>query len=625
MNDALQLFDQMPQPHTKAFNIMIRAFIKARTPADAVVLFLRMLNTSIDPDKHTFCCILKACSHLNSLHLGKQVHGCAIKRALYCEEFVLNSLIHMYASCGDVSNARNLFDEMPERGVVTWNAMFAGYFKVGDWKQVISLFRNKLELDAEFDEVTLIIVLTACGRLGVVDLGRWIEGHIDENRMHRNQNLVTSLVDMYAKCGQVDKARNLFDEMESRDVVAWSAMISGYSQWNRCREALKLFHDMQRAAVDPNEVTMVSVLSSCAVLGATETGKWVHSYIERKHLPVTVNLGTALVEFYAKCGLIANSLETFEMMPTRNAWSWTVIIQGLASNGRGDEALRFFSLMLEENFEPNDLTFIAVLSACSHGGLVDEGRRLFHAMSHVYGIEPRIEHYGIMVDILGRFGRIHEAFDFVREMPIQPNAIIWRTLLASCKIHKNVEIGEQCLRQLMKLEPRHSGDYILLSNIYSSVGRCDDAVRLRNHMKEEGIKKTPGCSSIEVGGAMHEFFAEDSAHPLSVEIYEKVDEMMMRIKEAGYVPDVAEARIDAEEDEKEMSVSHHSEKLAIAFGLLGSIPGAAIRVSKNLRVCRDCHQATKLISKVYEREIVVRDRSRFHHFKDGFCSCNDYW
>ncbi|KAK8943833.1 Pentatricopeptide repeat-containing protein [Platanthera guangdongensis] len=492
----------------------------------------------------------------------------------------------MYVSCGDASNARNLCDEMPERGIVTWNTMFAGYFKVGDWKQVVSLFRNMLELDAKFDEVTLITVLTACGRLNILDLGRWIVGHIDENRMHRNQNLVTSLVDMYAKCGQVDKARNLFDEMESQDIVAWSAMISGYSQWNRCREALKLFHDMQRAGVDPNEVTMVSVLSSCAVLGATETGKWVHSYIGRKHLPVTVNLGTALIEFYAKCGLIVNSLQTFDMMPTRNAWSWTVIIQGLASNCRGDEAL-------------------------SHGGLVDEGRLLFHAMSHVYSIEPRIEHYGIMVDILGRFGWIHEAFDFVREMPIQPNAIIWRTLLASCKIHKNVEIGEQCLRQLVKLE-RHSGDYILLSNIYSSVGRCDDAVRLRNHMKEEGIKKTPGCSSIEVGGAMHKFFAEDSAHPLLLEIYVKVDEMMMRIKEAGYVPDVAEARIDAEEDEKEMSVAHHSEKLAIAFGLLGSIPGAAIRVSKNLRVCRDCHQATKLISKVYGREIVVRDRSRFH-------------
>ncbi|KAH0450847.1 hypothetical protein IEQ34_021539 [Dendrobium chrysotoxum] len=625
MDYALKLFDEMPQPHTEAFNIMIRAFILTRSPTSAVYLFLRMLAASINPDKHTFSCILKACSRLNSLEIGKQVHAYAAKCGLGCEEFVLNSLIHMYASCGDVGNGRNLFDRMPERGIVTWNAMFAGYFKVESWQEVVALFRDMLMLGAEFDEVTLITVLTACGRLGILDLGQWIEGYVQENGLKSNQNLVTSLVDMYAKCGQVDKARNLFDEMVLRDVVAWSAMISGYSQWNRCREALELFHDMQRAGVEPNEVTMVSVLSSCAVLGALETGKWVHSYVRKKQLKMTVNLGTALVDFYAKCGFILNALGTFAKIPQKNAWSWTVIIQGLASNGQGEEALRFFSLMLEADFQPNYLTFIAVLSACSHAGLVDEGKRFFHSMSYIYDIEPRIEHYGIMVDIFGRSGMIQEAYNFVIEMPIKPNAIIWRTLLASCKIHKNVEIGEESLKQLVKLEPRHSGDYILLSNIYASAGRLDDALTLRNQMKEKGIKKTPGCSSIEVDGVMHEFFAEDSAHPLSVEIYDKVDEMMIRIKEAGYLPDIAEARLDAEEDEKEVSVSHHSEKLAIAFGLIRSPPRAALRVSKNLRVCRDCHLATKLISKVYEREIVVRDRNRFHHFKDGSCSCNDYW
>ncbi|XP_020571962.1 pentatricopeptide repeat-containing protein At1g08070, chloroplastic-like [Phalaenopsis equestris] len=625
MDYALKLFDQNPQPHTEAFNIMIRAFILSRFPTNAVLLFLRMLASSIKPDKHTFSCILKACSRLNSVEIGKQVHAYAVKCGLACEDFVLNSLIHMYASCGDVFDARKLFDKITERGIVTWNAMFAGYFKVESWQEVVTLFHDMLALGAEFDEVTLISVLTACGRLGVLDLGQWIDVYVHENGLQSNQNLATSLVDMYAKCGQVEKARNLFNEMASRDVVAWSAMISGYSQWSQCREALKLFHDMQISGVEPNEVTMVSVLSSCAVLGALETGKWVHSYLRRKQLKMTVNLGTALVDFYAKCGFIADALETFTKMPQKNAWSWTVIIQGLASNGRGEEALKFFSFMLEADFQPNELTFMAVLSACSHAGLVDEGKRFFHSMGSIYGVEPSIEHYGIMVDMLGRSGLVQEAYDFVIEMPVKPNAVIWRTLLASCKIHKNVEIGEESLKQVVKLEPKQSGDYILLSNIYASVGRFEDAVRLRNQMKEKGIRKTPGCSSVEVDGVMHEFFAEDSAHPLWKEIYEKVDEMMMRIKEAGYVCDVAEARLDAEEEEKELSVSHHSEKLAIALGLLRSTPGAVLRVWKNLRVCRDCHVATKLISKVYGREIVVRDRNRFHHFKDGFCSCNDYW
>ena len=532
----------------------------------------------------------------------------------------------MYASCGEVGVARRVFDGMPEKGVVTWNAMFAGYFKSGDWEEVVKLFRGMLDLGVGFDEVTLISVLTACGRLGVLDLGEWIDGYIEENVMLKgNQNLMTSLVDMYVKCGRVDRARELFDEMPCHDVVAWSAMISGYNQLNMCREALELFHMMQLTNVEPNEVTMVSILSSCSVLGALETGKWVHSFIRRKRMQVTVNLGTALVDFYAKCGCIENALDAFRKMPQKNSWTWTVLIQGLASNGQGREALKFFSSMLEAKLEPNDVTFVAVLSACNHTGLVKEGRHYFESMSRDYNIEPRVEHYGCMVDILGRAGLIEEAYEFIKKMPIEPNAIIWRTLLSACKIHKNVEIGEESLKQIVLLEPRHSGDYILLSNIYASVGRWEDAVKVRNQMKEKGIKKIPGCSLMELNGMIYEFFAEDSAHPDSEKIYEKIQEIVARIKKVGYVPNVAEARLDAEEEEKEVSVSHHSEKLAIAFGLIKSPPGAAIRVSKNLRVCTDCHIATKLISKVYGREIIVRDRNRFHHFKDGSCSCNDYW
>ncbi|KAG0454984.1 hypothetical protein HPP92_024276 [Vanilla planifolia] len=626
MDYALKLFDQMHQPHTEAYNIMIRAFNRFFHSDEALNLFLCMLFTSVSANEYTYSCILKACSRLNSLAEGRQVHAYAVKCGLGLQEFVQNSLIHMYASCGDVGKARKLFDKLEERGVVAWNVMFAGYVKAGEWQEVVSLFQYMLELGAAFDEVTLISVLTACAKLGVLDLGLWIEGYIEQNGLKTSQNLVTSLVDMYAKSGKLDRARRLFDEMPSRDVVAWSAMISGYSQWNQCRQALEVFHEMQKARVDPNEVTMVSVLSACAVLGALETGKWVHSYVNRKGLMVTVNLGTALVDFYAKCGLITNALEVFEKMSHKNACSWTVIIQGLASNGQGNEALRFFSLMLEAGFTPNDLTFIAVLSACSHSGLVDKGKHFFNTMLCDYHIEPRIEHYGIMVDILGRSGLIQEAYNFVMGMPIQPNAIIWRTLLASCKIHMNVEIGEQSLKHLAKLEPKHSGDYILLSSIYSSVGRGEDATTIRNEMREKGIKKTPGCSSIAVDGAIHEFFAEDSTHPLSFEIYVKVEEMITRIKEVGYVPYFAEARVDTEEEEeKEVSVSHHSEKLAIAFGLIRLPTRAMIRITKNLRVCKDCHLATKLISKVYEREIIVRDRNRFHHFKDGCCSCNDYW
>lgn len=586
-----------------------------------------MCENSVQLDEFTFPSVLKACSRLGALREGEQMHAQIMKYfGFNSDGFVQNTLIHMYASCGELEIARNVFDEMPRRDVMTWNSILAGYAKNGRWDEVVRLFREMQELGVEFDEVTLISVLTACGRVADLELGEWIGEYVDANGLKGNVALITSLIDMYGKCGQVDTARRLFDQMDRRDVVAWSAMISGYSQVNRCREALDLFKKMQEANVEPNEVTMVSVLYSCAALGALETGKWVRFYIKKKKMKLTVILGTALIDFYAKCGSIEGSIEVFDKMPSRNVFSWTALIQGLASNGQGKKALEYFKLMREKNIDPNDVTFIGILSACSHAGLVDEGRKLFISMSNDYGIEPRIEHYGCMVDILGRAGLIQEAYEFIKNMPIQPNAVIWRTLLASCKAHKNVRIGEESLKNVIRLEPAHSGDYILLSNLYASVGRHDDALRVRNQMKEKGTNKTaPGCSLIELDGEIYEFFAEDNRHPHSKEVYNATEDMMRKIKSAGYVPNVTDARLDAEEEDKEASVSHHSEKLAIAFGLIRTSPGTTIRVSKNLRVCTDCHNATKLISKVFKREIVLRDRNRFHHFKQGSCSCNDYW
>jgi len=531
----------------------------------------------------------------------------------------------MYASCRDVSAARLLFDAVEENGVVMWNAIITAYLKNGYWMEVVEMFKGMLEVGLAFDEVTLVSVVTACGRIGDAKLGTWVAGYVDEKGLVRSRNLMTALIDMYAKCGELGKARRLFDVMQSRDVVAWSAMISGYTQADQCREALALFSEMQLAGVEPNNVTMVSVLSACAVLGALETGTWVHSYIRRKRLPLTIILGTALVDFYAKCGCIDDAVEAFESMPVKNSWTWTALIKGMATNGRGREALELFSSMRKASVEPTDVTFIGVLMACSHSCLVEEGRRHFDSMTQDYGIKPRVEHYGCIVDLLGRAGLVDEAYQFIRTMPIKPNTVIWRALLSSCVVHKNFEIGEEALKQIISLDPSHSGDYILLSNIYASVGQWKDAAMIRKEMKDRGIEKTPGCSLIELDGVVFEFFAEDSDHPQLREIYQKVEEMIDRIKMAGYIPNTADVRLEVDEYEKEVSVSHHSEKLAIAFGLMKLDPGATIRLSKNLRVCTDCHSATKLISKVYNREIVVRDRNRFHHFKDGTCSCNDYW
>lgn len=625
MDYALSVFRKIDEPDSSAYNIMIRAFTLKHSPQEAMILYKTMRENCVQPDHFTFACTLKACSRIRALKEGEQIHGHLLKSGFGRKELVWNSLIQMYANCGEIVIARKVFDGMYNRDVFAWNSMFSGYAKRERWGEIVKLFNEMRNWDDRFGEVTLIIVLTACGRLADIELGQWISEYIEANGLNRSVKLMTAVIDMYAKCGHVDKARRLFEQMDKKDVVAWSAMISGYSQARRCKEALDVFHDMQMANVEPNEVTMVSVLSCCAVLGALETGKWVHLYAKKKRLELTVTLGTALMDFYAKCGLIESAVEVFKKMPLKNVFSWTVLIQGLANNGQGKKALDFYYLMREKSIKPNDVTFIGVLSACSHVGMVDEGREFFVSMNRDFGIEPRVEHYGCLVDILGRAGLIEEAYQFIKNMPIPPNAVIWRTLLAACRAHKNVEVGEESLENLVQLEPMHSGDYILLSNIYASVDRWEDALGVRNEMREKGIKKTPGCSLIELDGEIYEFFAEDNGCPHSKEVYDATENMMRRIKSAGYVPNMADARVDAEEDDKEASVAHHSEKLAIAFSLIRTSPGTTIRISKNLRVCTDCHNATKIISEVFNREIVVRDRTRFHHFKEGSCSCNDYW
>ncbi|PIN26374.1 hypothetical protein CDL12_00886 [Handroanthus impetiginosus] len=624
---ALSIFCKLENPDSAAYNIMIRGFTKKHFPEKAILLFKQMIEHSLRPDEFTFPSVLKACSKVRALREGEQVHAYIVKiiGEFGCTEFVENSLVYMYACCNRLELARLMFDKMSEKSAIAWNSLFSGYVRCGYWQEVVGLFREMLKMGIKINEVTLISVLTACAKTGDLELGEWIHEYAVENGLMYNDNLITSLVDMYAKCGHVDNARSLFDSMSTRDVVAWSAMISAYDHSNRCKEALDLFREMQNANVEPNEVTMVSVLSSCAALGALQTGKWVHSYVKKRNLKLTINLGTTLLDFYAKCGCMDRAFKVFEEMTSKNVWTWTALIQGLASNGRGKTALEYYNLMLQENIEPNDVTFIGVLCACSHAGLVNEGQWYLHSMSRDFGIEPRVEHYGCVVDMLSRAGLIEDAYKFIKNMPIKPNEVIWRTLLASCRQYKNVEIGEEALKHVVRLAQPHSGEYILLSNLYASVGRLEDASSLRNHMKIIGIKKTPGYSYIELDGIIHEFLAEDNEHPQSQEIYETIENITERIKLAGYIPDTMQARLEAGEDGKEASISHHSEKLAIAFGLIRTSPGSTIRISKNLRICADCHNATKIISKVFGREIVIRDRSRFHHFKNGSCSCNDFW
>ncbi|TYJ12487.1 hypothetical protein E1A91_A11G354300v1 [Gossypium mustelinum] len=328
---------------------------------------------------------------------------------------------------------------------------------------------------------------------------------------------------------------------------------------------------------------------------------------------------------YARCGSIEKAIKVFDQMPERDVLSWTALIAGFAMHGYAEKAIWFFSKMVNSGLKPRDITFTSLLSACSHGGLVEKGLELFESMKRNYGIEPRLEHYGCVVDLLGRAGKLAEAEKFVLEMPVKPNVPIWGALLGACRIHRNAEIAERVGNILIPLLPEHSGYYVLLSNIYARTNRWENVETMRQMMKEKGVKKPPGYSLIEVDGKVHNFKMGDKLHPEIEMIERKWDEILRKIRLAGYTGNTSDALFDIDEEEKENALHRHSEKLAIAYGVMRTEAPAPIRMVKNLRVCEDCHTATKLISKVFGRELIVRDRNRFHHFREGSCSCMDYW
>ncbi|XP_058083708.1 pentatricopeptide repeat-containing protein At1g08070, chloroplastic-like [Magnolia sinica] len=614
---ARKLFDIIPHPNTFTWNTIIRGYANSPFPRPSIHLFCQMLASGAAPNSYTYPFVVKACAHLSALEEGEQVHGFILKCGADSDVFSVNGLIHMYATCGKIDLAHQLFDLSPDRDLVSWNSMLSGYVNCGFLCSARQLFDEMPERGI----VSWNAMINGYTKCGEIDAAR----ELFDRMPSRNVESWNTLIAGYAKCGLLDVSRKLFDEMPVRNVISWSAMITAYAQGDRPSEALVLFEEMKNVGTKPNWATIVSVLSACAHLGALERGKRVHMYIDRSKMKLDSIIGTALIDMYAKCGCIDNALRIFNALASKDVFSWTAMIGGLAVNGHGEKALELFGQMERAGVRPNQVTFVGVLCACSHGGLVQPAREYFDSMQMVYGIEPQIEHYGCMVDTLGRAGLLEDALSFVESMHVKPNAVLWGTLLGACWIHGNAKIGECVVDRLVELKPNDGCAYVLLSNIYATAGRWDDARKVRIQMKSKGLLKSPGRSSIEVDGIVHEFYVGDKSHPRTEEIYLMLDKITSRLKLVGYVPNTSPVLFDIEEEEKERAVSYHSEKLAIAFGLITMEACSPIRIVKNLRVCQDCHTAAKFISEVFKREIIVRDRNIFHYFKEGSCSCKDYW
>ncbi|PUZ76062.1 hypothetical protein GQ55_1G260800 [Panicum hallii var. hallii] len=437
-----------------------------------------------------------------------------------------------------------------------------------------------------------------------------------------------TIVSGYGKSGDLEAARELFVRMPDRSLVSWSAMVDACIRAEQFSEALRVFDRMMEEGFRPDAVVLVSMLKACAHLGAVERGRWVHRYLEAEGFgrrPGNVMLETALVDMYSKCGCMEEAWQVFDGVRSHDVVLWNAMIGGLATNGHGKRAIELFRRMLEKGFVPNESTFVVVLCACTHAGRVDEGKQVFRSMRD-HGVEPRREHYGCLADLLGRAGLVEEAEAVLLDMPMEPHASQWGSLMSSCLMHNNIVVGERVGKKLIELEPDDGGRYVVLFNLYAVNGLWEDAKAVRQMMEERGAKKETGLSFIEWNGLVHEFMSGDTRHPQTRMIYALLEDMERRLQLIGYVKDTSRVLIDMDDEEdKGSTLSYHSERLALAFGILNIPHDMPIRIVKNLRVCRDCHVHAKLVSKLYQREIIVRDRHRFHLFRDGVCSCNDYW
>ncbi|XP_010270910.1 PREDICTED: pentatricopeptide repeat-containing protein At3g24000, mitochondrial [Nelumbo nucifera] len=578
----------------------------------------------IDPDPMLYNKLLKKCTQLKRVKEGKIVHAHILNSKFKSDLYIQNSILHMYAKCGCLDDARSLFNEMPLKDMVTWTAMITGYSQNDKAEEAIELFPQMLKLGLKPNQYTFSSLLKASGAAPSDKNGRQIHAFCTKYGYESNVYVGSSLLDMYARFGKMEEAQLVFDGMVTRNEVSWNALIAGHARKGEGENTLRLFWEMLREDYKPTHFTYSSVFSGCASVGALEQGKWVHAYMIKSGGKLIAFLGNTLVDMYAKSGSIDDARKVFNRLETRDVVSWNSILTGCAQHGLARESLSRFEEMLRIGVKPNEITFLCVLTACSHGGLLNEGQHYFELMKK-YQVEPKVEHYVTIVDLLGRAGLLDQAKEFIGEMPIEPTAAVWGALLGACRMHGNMELGTFAAERVFELDPHDSGPHVLLYNIYASAGRWVDAATVRKMMKESGVKKEPACSWVEIENTVHMFVANDDTHPQRKEIHRMWEKISGKIKEVGYVPDPSHVLLFVDQQEREAKLQYHSEKLALAFALLNTTPGSTIRIKKNIRMCGDCHSAIKFVSKVMDREIIVRDTNRFHHFSNGSCSCGDYW
>ncbi|XP_073035690.1 pentatricopeptide repeat-containing protein At2g03880, mitochondrial-like [Primulina eburnea] len=625
VNDALKVFKGIKDPDIVAWSSIIGVLDQQGQKEEAAKLFCLMRHSGVRPNQFTFASIISAATDLGDLKYGKSIHACAHKFGFDYDDLVSNALISMYMKFRSIYDGYDIFNRMTKWDVVSWNALLSGFHDEKTSDQGHRIFKQMLTEGYRPNLYSFISTLRSCSSLLNIEFGKQVHSLVIKESFDDDAYVGTALIDMYGKCGCMEDVEVIFNRLNEKDVFTWTVLISGYSQTNQAEKSVQCFNQMRRDGFTPNEFTLASCLNGSSEIASLEIGRQLHSLTVKAGQSDDMFVASALIDMYGKCGHIDAAESLFNDTQLDDTVIWNTIICAYSQHGQDDKALQAFRRMMKENVLPDVVTFVGILAACSHLGLVEEGKKHFYSMRELFGTSPCIEHYACMVDMFGRAGKFDEVENLVDGMELTPNALIWENVLGACRAHGNVKLGERAAEKLFQIDPETGSNYILLSNIYASRRMWDDVSRIRASMSSKGIKKEPGCSWVEIDAQVHVFLSQDATHPCVLDIHQKLEELGQRLAVAGYVPNTDYVLHNVPDNEKRENLFHHSERLALGFALTRELKSGKIRIFKNLRICGDCHEYMKFASRIINKEIAVRDTRRFHYFRNGFCSCKDYW
>ncbi|XP_004516409.1 pentatricopeptide repeat-containing protein At4g01030, mitochondrial [Cicer arietinum] len=582
------------KPDIITWNSVLSGYLLRGSFEMVLTSFRSLRSAGFKPDSCSVTSALQAIIELGLFKLGKEIHGYIMRSNLNYDVYVCTSLVDMYVKNDCLDKAKAVFNHAKNKNNYAWNSLISGYSFKGMFGDATKLLSQMVEEGTTPDLVT------------------W-----------------NGLVSGYSMRGHIEEASAIIARIKSSgitpNVVSWTALISGCSQNEKYIDALKIFSQMQEENVKPNSTTVCSLLCACAGSSLLKKGEEIHCFSMKLGFVDDIYIATALIDMYCKAGKLKVAHNVFNKIQQKTLPCWNCMMMGYAIHGYGEEVTILYEKMCEKCIRPDAITFTALLSGCKNSGLVEEGWKYFDSMQEDYNIVPTIEHYCCMVDLLGKFGFLDEAWDFIKTMRIKPDASIWGALLASCRIHKNIQLAEIAARMLFKMEPYNSANYVLMMNLYSSLNRWDDVERLQRLMTGLEMKSPPVWSWTQVNQTIHVFSTEGKPHTEEGRIYFELYQLISEIRKLGYVPDLNCVCQNIDDNEKEKVLMSHTEKLAMAYGVMKVKGGSPIRIVKNTRICHDCHMVAKYISLARKREIFVRDGGRFHHFKNGTCACNDRW